>query len=673
MSGTRRRWLPFVLVALAAALLRAVYLLAHARTLPFLRQPVRDSAWFDAWARSLAAGQPFGSGPFFHAPGYAWFLAGVYRVLGPHPIHAVIIQALLGVAITILVMVIARRLFGERESLLAGILMLGAGPLLFFESKLLAEPLAVPLAALAWLLCLPADRGVPVPMSRDEARSLDRAIADGQRPAPAPVSARVAAAAAGAVAGCLVVVRPDLLPVPVLITLVLLGRAARRLRPWSTGLLYAAGFVAALLPTSMHNMAAGAAAPVSTGFGVELFLGSRPEVGRVYEPVPGFSGPEGVRQAEADSLVRESLGRPLPPGPQAGYWVARAVAEVGRDPAAWLALLGRKTWLLVTRQEDDIEGSFALEMRRLPPLRVSAIPFNFFVVAGLVGLGLAAGLAGARRGSCGSLVAPAALLVTVAVSALLFPVSSRLRLVALPVLAVLSAHALARADQAWRGGQRRRVLVLLLGGVVLLAATWRSPAGPPRNAAREARLLVEAGAGLEARGDLPAAARAWEEALDTDPENLDALVQFGQLAMKNHDLAEAMRWFERARDAAPGSFAVRNNLGILYYEARRFDLCERELKTASALAPDEPGPHFYRGLAARQQGDSTAAEALFREALDRDPRFVGAYVRLIEMLLARGAAAEAQEWADRAAGRAVALPSGLALRLRQAGLPGAAR
>src|SRR5512140_279784 len=156
--GYDRRRLLYQLLAIGAAaiIIRLVYLADYAHRLPFLDQPVLDAAYYDAWARRVLSGNLFPSGPFFLAPGYAWFLGAVYRLFGPAASHAAFGQAALGVLTTLATAGIAALLFGSEETLLAGLLMLGAGALYFLESKLIVESWALFLLTFSLLATLSA-------------------------------------------------------------------------------------------------------------------------------------------------------------------------------------------------------------------------------------------------------------------------------------------------------------------------------------------------------------------------------------------------------------------------------------------------------------------------------------------------------------------------------------
>jgi hypothetical protein len=116
-----RAWWPEAAV-LAGALALRLFLVAHATWVP-----VSDSRDYHALARSLAAGEGYVQryegetaayqGLTFRAyrmPGYPVFLAAVYGLTGWRPLHAQLANVACDLVTGLLVLVIARRLFGRQ-------------------------------------------------------------------------------------------------------------------------------------------------------------------------------------------------------------------------------------------------------------------------------------------------------------------------------------------------------------------------------------------------------------------------------------------------------------------------------------------------------------------------------------------------------------------------------
>jgi len=522
-----------------------------------------DAALYDEWARAIASGRPFGQdGPFYHSPGYAYFLGGLYKLAGPHPLAAVLVQSVLGVGTILLTALLGNRLFGPRAGIMAGLLVLGSAPFCFFEVKLLDATLSVFLGTLAIFVALhPQKRGKTV----------------------------LAALAAGVAGGLLGVVRANLLLVPLSILVLWLWEARSRRRSLRDVGAYAAGALIALAPAFVHNLERGAFVPVATQGGFNFYLGNARGATGVFTDLEGTTGIISTQEAEADSLVKADLGRVLPPGQESQYWTRRTFKDIASDPLHWLRLVGKKTWLYVNRQEENVNGSLELEKEHVWVLRAASVPFNLLFFLALVGCGLAI----RRRSGLEAMVIPGSLFLATFLTCILFFVLTRLRLPAVPVLAVFAGFALVEAWKFWRSGRRVPVLV---GTVLVLgftALTWRSPLGAPRNPAWEASLVIEGAKALEKNGETAKAAAMFRLASQINPVSVDALLGEAEEAMRAGQVDRTLSLYERARDIAPDRFAIHNNLGILYFSAGRMSDAEREMKEAMRLEPQAATPYVY--------------------------------------------------------------------------------
>ena len=102
-----------------ALLLRLAHVLAM-RASPYFTNPVIDAATYDDAARAIAAGHGHPDVIFWQPPGYSYFLAMIYSVLGSGYLGPRIAQALLGALSACLTAWIGARVFGRRVGLGAG-------------------------------------------------------------------------------------------------------------------------------------------------------------------------------------------------------------------------------------------------------------------------------------------------------------------------------------------------------------------------------------------------------------------------------------------------------------------------------------------------------------------------------------------------------------------------
>lgn len=635
-SPSRRFSLVLCLILAGAAAIRALHLVEHARNLPLLFHPVLDARLYHQWALSLAQGDALPAAPYYHAPGYPQILSLVYGVFGPSPVAAVVLQSLLGVATTGLVALLARRVFGTAEAIVACLLFLAYGPVYFFETKLLAATLSVFLSVVVVVLTVQVEGA----------------------PSGSPRRRWAALVLLGLGAGLLAVVRANLGLVPLLLLGAFAVKAGKRTLPRRVPFVFAGAALLAVLPAALHNLAHGAAVPVATNGGFNFYSGNVRGAQGIYTDVAGVSGVIRTQEAEADSLVRADLGRSLSPGAASRYWFRKGLAEIAADPLGWLGLEAKKALVLVQREPVTVNGSYPLEAEHVLLLRMAAVPFNLLFVLGLFGLVLSGRARTAAAPRTGAVV----LLVSVLVSGLLFFVMERLRLPAVPILAVFAAHALVAGVRGWRSGMRKAVAGAGCVAAALTAATWVSPLDAARNPGWESDFLLQVGNAAGEAGNADRALRAYRLAEAADPTALAPLRAQSQIAMERGDLDLVLRSLERAAAVAPRDPAVRNNLGIAYLAAGNLDRCLGEMEAANRLAPEWGVPLYYQGLVLRRRGNPAAA-GRFVEALDRDPRLGGAYNELIDLLVESGRLDEARQWLERAAANGIAVPPALRARI----------
>jgi tetratricopeptide (TPR) repeat protein len=174
------------------------------------------------------------------------------------------------------------------------------------------------------------------------------------------------------------------------------------------------------------------------------------------------------------------------------------------------------------------------------------------------------------------------------------------------------------------------------------------------------------------------AGQAFDEALKRDPQNLDALIGRGSLALSLHQFHEALRWGEQARAVNPHRAQVYGILGDAYVELGQYEsaldavqqmvdtrpdrssysrvsyLRELQGDTAGAislmqqaLAAGDSSSESARWTAVQlghlyfNSGDLTRAETTYRQALQINPSFVHAQAGVARVQAARGQYAEA--------------------------------
>ena len=115
-------------------------------------------------------------------------------------------------------------------------------------------------------------------------------------------------------------------------------------------------------------------------------------------------------------------------------------------------------------------------------------------------------------------------------------------------------------DHSRRRSSLRRVLILLIlvgAGVFLIInqndVRQRIIPPPTPTATRTARSYIVEAESLAQTGDLKKATSAYIQAVSLEPENVEALITLSRLLAYTDRTADAVKWAERAVQAAPNS------------------------------------------------------------------------------------------------------------------------
>lgn len=545
-----------------ALLLRVLFLAERAATTGE-RLPVLDEAWYLAVARALVAGD-IGTvaaiDPGFRSLLYPSILAAFLSAVGEAalPFAVSLLQHFLGIATILLVADLAVRWTGRvHPGLVAGGLLILAGPPLHFESQLLVTTLFTFLVTLTiWL-----------PVRVPDARGI------------------LGAAVVVAVA---VQARPNalLLVFALAVPLFLVVPRRRRLATAASSLAVIVGLT--LLAGFIQRPLWGVDVWLPTAGGVNLYLGNeRGADGR--QPRQDFAVAWGDVHRDSVQLfaaagAREGLGKSAPtPTEIDRYWRRRAVEEIAADPPRWLGLVARKTTALVSNREVPNNRTWDFVRSESRVLRL--LPVSWALLLGFAGLGIAVLH---HRGGLRSWAWPIAAGAVLAAGVLAFFVAARYRIPLWPLLAALAGVGLAgvpallRSPPGARGRTALLLPILLTGASLGLDATT-----PPENVARDH--LYRSIARLEA-GETLAALEDARRAVELAPDDPAAWLQLGtvELALGRYpDAGATLTEALRLRSDEP---RILTNLGVALEHSDRPGPAYRLYRKAEALGTGSRAP-----------------------------------------------------------------------------------
>lgn len=164
------------------------------------------------------------------------------------------------------------------------------------------------------------------------------------------------------------------------------------------------------------------------------------------------------------------------------------------------------------------------------------------------------------------------------------------------------------------------VRAIAIGALALVALVASPTSAKPNQESKQLQTLVASegeftrALAAHRRGDLKAAADAYQAAILHDPEFVEAMTNLARVEVARGRLEDAAEWIDRAE----------------------------------ALRQDYPGVHAARGLLALERGDAALAVNALSEARARTPEDVEVLVNLGAALLERGFAREAIEVSQQA-------------------------
>lgn len=143
------------------------------------------------------------------------------------------------------------------------------------------------------------------------------------------------------------------------------------------------------------------------------------------------------------------------------------------------------------------------------------------------------------------------------------------------------------------------------------------------------------------QGDMGAAEQELHLILQSEPNNVYALINLGAVLMNQARLVEAMEILRQAVKLAPANSSAHLNLGVDYMHLNMLDKAERELEAGLALEPKNSGAYDNLGLLYWRRGAHAQAERAFKDALSLNPWSGHVHRNLGEFYVATGRNAEA--------------------------------
>ena len=573
----------------AAVLLVRLLVLGRLAGSAFLLPTRGDMHFYDDWAQKVVGGQLTDHHAFYGLPGYAYLLAGLYKLCGYGPYVPELLQALLDAGTALLLYKISVALAPQpngRRGQIAGLM-----------------------AAAAWAFCVPAQTYAAVLMPTAwfifVFWFILWRIIKSQR-APDWWEALLLGLLVGLTATAIATI---LFLIPLLVCAIGLkpaipARSHFRIVGCALVLL---GIAVGTSPCWLHNyFMARDRVFLSAHSGINFWIGNNPDANGYPRFPPGLRAGQAAMLQDSIDVAESVAGHPLKRGEVSQYWSAKARDYIADQPLAWLRLLGlklRNFWSAF--QYDDL--SIITNMRE------QGVTFPGIYFGLLAALALPAMILTWNTARLGRWITGAIFLQMLA----LLPVftTERYRLPIVPGLAVFAAFGLVTLFSNLAAGNVRPVLsYAMLLMVSTLLVSW-----PQRGLSLWALDAYNSGWQALESGNLSLAERKLELARAYVPDNAETNFALGNLKLAQNDTSAASSLYLTTLRLDPRHRGAINNLGVLALENGQPEVAEQRFREALAIDGRNPKTHFLLAKTLIAKGQNGNARAEIDRALALKP------------------------------------------------------
>ena len=595
-------------IFLAALAVRLIYFFQVKANFPGWDSPTIDPLYHDLWARQIASGDLLGSGPFFRAPFYAYFLGLIYTIFGPSLAAAKIIQHLIGAASCAVVFLFADRYFGRKVAILSGFISALNWALIYHEDELLLDSLLVLFSVLLlWSLILAAERKSTAWMF-----------------------------ISGALLGISSITRPNYLAFLPLIPLWLFfvwGREYRRLLISTAAVVL--GCVLLIIPVTLRNIIVGHdAVLIASQGGINFYIGNNRYADGATAQMPEFGST--WQYSDAEYLAKSEsgrLGKEMKQSEVSAFFYRRGIEFIKNEPLRWLGLMAIKLdyfwngFEISNNQNLYFYRRFASITRILPPV--------FYIISPLSLIGLWLIFRGDARFRITAYFVLIYMLTVIA-----FFVNSRFRLPVLPVLIILASLGFWKIIDSARVKNWRSASRYLAAAVVLLSLTAVDFFGISRESYAMSHYSL--GNVYLKKGLTDEALREYQLSLGLAGCVPKAHLNRGIIFFGRNDLQNAEKEFYLELQKCRVSAEAHNNLSVLKRLAGDHREALIQAQDAIAAKPNYLEAYVNEILALRHLGENDRAFATTDSLTNIFPEFLAGHYFKGLMLSERGRSDDAK-------------------------------
>ena len=335
---------------------------------PYFSNLTVDPKLYHEWALRICDGDWLGSGTFNLSPLYPYVLAMVYKIFGSGFEVGHILNVVLGTISVGLIWLLARTVFGWRESLAAAFFAATYPMFIYVGCDLALENIQIPLNALLLIILW---HGL-------HRRKLWLLTLAGFLLALSTLARPNVLVFAPFALGCIALARMD----DATWRSILYRCAA-----------FSLGLVVGLAPCTARNwFVADDLILVTDSGGINFYIGNNAEANGYFNVPNWITGPQfgnpNAMHEFATNYAQEKVGHQLKASEVSKYWNAMAWNWIAQNPWQSTQLLAKKSWLLFSSNEVGVMRQLVLDQEFSSVLRLPLPGFSVVIPLGLIGIAI---------------------------------------------------------------------------------------------------------------------------------------------------------------------------------------------------------------------------------------------------------------------------------------------
>jgi tetratricopeptide (TPR) repeat protein len=543
-----------------------------------------DSIYYHNWALSIIQGNWIGHEVFFLGPFYAYFLAIIYKIFGTNIIVVQSIQTVLSSFGVVFLYLIVRRLTNNRNAIIASIIYIFSGNLIFFTGALLYVEVNIFLSLLlSYLLITLIDN-----------------------------FSRKLLIFAAIIFGLLVIIRPEFLLMLVLIIPYFIIKI--KPKPILQYVLFTFVTIVVLAVIPLRNyFVAKDFVPFTGHSGINFYYGNNPYTDGTWRVVYPLTRSADISIETFNKSSQTINGQMVKASVASNYWLKKGLDFIKENPSRYIKLLGRKFQLFVSAYE--IPNNYYFNQTRDDSIVLKICFFSFGLILPAAFLGFILSLKQWK-----DLYLLYSFIFVYIISALAFYVLSRLRAPVMPFLIIFASIFVTEFYDRIKNRKFNSVLVLIIlyfifFGIGQIRYINKKEFNVQGN--------IQKGNIYLAMRKFNPATEAYNKAISIDPENIVARYSLFQAYISLNSPAQAQTELQNIYNLAEQN---PQNQVFFHLATARFSIAQRnfpqaasEFQQAIYLNPYDAETHYLLGAVYITLGKYKEAYNEMQKTLELEP------------------------------------------------------